>query len=86
MRVKGLKCNLNENMPSTLLVVRGIIDSEQCTVFIDIGAGKLWSTRNKPLPVQLNLQFDIVLSANHSFSHLHLVEVALTPAEGGLPF
>ena len=29
---------------------------------------------------------DLVLSANHSFSHLHLVEVALTPAEGGLPF
>ena len=56
VRVKRLKCNLSEDMPCTLLVVRGIIDSEQCTVFIDIGAGKLWSTRNKPLPVQLNLQ------------------------------
>ena len=47
LRFKGLKCNPSEDMPCTLLVVREIIGSEQCTVFIDIGAGKLWSTRNK---------------------------------------
>lgn len=74
LRFEGLKCNLGEDMPCTLLVVLGIIDSEQCTVFIDIGAGKLWSTRNKPLPV-----------ANRSFSQLHWLEIALTPAEGGTP-
>ena len=85
MRVKELKCNLSEDMPCTLLVVGEIIGSKQFTIFADIGAGKLWSTRNKPLPVQLNLQFDIVLPANRNFSQLHCLEIALTPAEGGTP-
>ena len=79
MRVKGLKCNLSEDMPCTLLVVGEIIGSKQFTIFADIGAGKLWSTR------QLNLQFDIVLPANRNFSELHCLEIALTPAEGGTP-
>ena len=93
MRVKGLKCNLSEDMPCTLLVVGEIIGSKQFTVFADIGAGKLWSTRNKPLPVQLNLRFagstmSALLAGNRAHtrrrgdSHIRGTGMLVDPPEG----